>query len=252
MVSRYSSQAIRPCTYNLGTVSQREGPEGEVSSISRVSLVAPRSSVLGPRFSALGPPSSVLRLLLVAIFPMSSLSLSLFLSLWQVYYHCSPLHPPRRRDSPRVSGGEGKIGVGSSPFVRPYVRPFVCPFVPSSRIVSSSLVSSRLVSSRLVSSRLVSTRLVSRDGLVSRQPSSVRIDTLATLTTPTSSTFSCEKQCTYHPRPSPSPSPTHPTLYPCSRLLREPSFSPDPRTSSSSATFSSSFSGCCLLPASRV
>ena len=79
MVSRYSSQAIRPCTYNLGTVSQREGPEGEVSSISRVSLVAPRPSVLGPRFSAFGPPSSVLRPSSSGCcdLPASSLSLSL-------------------------------------------------------------------------------------------------------------------------------------------------------------------------------
>lgn len=72
----------------------------------------------------------------------------------------------------------------------------------------------------------VSSRLVSRDGLVSRQPSSVRIDTPATLTTPTSSTFYCEKQCTYRPRarashlqpPSSLLSPPSPRR--CSHLLR--------------------------------
>ena len=248
MVSRYSSQAIRPCTYNLGTVSQREGPEGEVSSISRVSLVAPRSSVLGPRFSALGPPSFVFCLLRSSLCPLSlSLSFSLYgKSTTTVHRFIHPV-AVTLHESPGEKGRSEWGLLRSS--VRMFVRSSVRSFRPA---VSSRLVSSRLVSSRLVSSRLVSTRLVSRDGLVSRQPSSVRIDTLATLTTPTSSTFSCEKQCTYHPRPSPSPSPTHPTLYPCSRLLREPSFSPDPRTSSSSATFSSSFSGCCLLPASRV
>ena len=163
--------------YCFATRRPRRGSKQYLSSFPR------GPSVLGPWSSVLGSRSSVLRLLLVAIFPMSSLSLSLFLSLWQVYYHCSPLHPPRRRDSPRVSGGEGKIGVGSSPFVRPYVRPFVCPFVPSSRIVSSSLVSSRLVSSRLVSSRLVSSRLdssrVTASSAVSQAPSgSIRLPPL--------------------------------------------------------------------------
>lgn len=68
----------------------------------------------------------------------------------------------------------------------------------------------------------VSSRLVSRDGLVSRQPSSVRIDTPATLTTPTSSTFYCEKQCTY-------PVPAAP---------RPPPFAPDALTSSARAFLS--------------
>ena len=144
--------------YCFATRRPRRGSKQYLSSFPRgPSVLGPWSSVLGSRSSVLRPSSSACCDLPYVL----SLSLSLFLSLWQVYYHCSPLHPPRRRDSPRVSGGEGKIGVGSSPFVRPYVRPFVCPFVPSSRIVSSSLVSSRLVSSRLVSSRLVSSRLVS-------------------------------------------------------------------------------------------
>lgn len=85
----------------------------------------------------------------------------------------------------------------------------------------------------------VSSRLVSRDGLVSRQPSSVRIDTPATLTTPTSSTFYCEKQCTYRPRVRVSP------VSPCLALL-----SPPPRKPSlASLAASSSSTGCCLLPA---
>lgn len=79
----------------------------------------------------------------------------------------------------------------------------------------------------------VSSRLVSRDGLVSRQPSSVRIDTPATLTTPTSSTFYCEKQCTYRPRSrsrhlQPRPPPPPPPPHRRSHLLRARAFSPSP------------------------
>lgn len=74
----------------------------------------------------------------------------------------------------------------------------------------------------------VSSRLVSRDGLVSRQPSSVRIDTPATLTTPTSSTFYCEKQCTYRP-PRPLPPPPTPSF--SSSSSPAPTLSPPPRES---------------------
>lgn len=88
----------------------------------------------------------------------------------------------------------------------------------------------------------VSSRLVSRDGLVSRQPSSVRIDTPATLTTPTSSTFYCEKQCTYRPRARVPP------VSPCSASL-----SPPPRKPSlASLAASSSRTGCCQRTLSLV